>query len=141
MNRSWPRQLVVLVIGILFGVLLVKGRAASWYRIQEMFWFGSFQLFGIIGSAILVAGLGILLIRRWQVRTLQGQTIAIADKPQDRGQWIGGALFGTGWALAGVCPGPMYALLGAEGTPALVVLTSALFGAWSYGVLKPRLPH
>ncbi|MFM1884916.1 MAG: hypothetical protein RL026_73 [Pseudomonadota bacterium] len=141
MNRLLARNLAVLLLGVGFGILLVKGRIASWYRIQEMFWFEGFHLYGVIGSALAVAATGVWLIRRSGARTLRGETITIPAKPVDHGNWIGGLIFGIGWALVGACPGPVYALLGAVGAPALLILLSALAGAWAYGALKPRLPH
>ena len=55
--------------------------------------------------------------------------------------WLGGSIFGLGWALVGACPGPLFALVGGGVSVALVVLASALLGTWSYGALRPRLPH
>jgi uncharacterized protein len=141
MNGTVSRYLAVLLVGVCFGILLVKGRLASWYRIQEMFWFGSVHMYGVILSALVVATAGVQLIRRIGVRSMQGDAVVIPAKPSDRGQWIGGLLFGMGWALVGTCPGPIYALLGAEGFNALLVLLAAISGAFAYGALKPRLPH
>lgn len=141
MNRVGLRYFWVFLAGLTFGVLLIKGRIASWSRIQEMFWFESFHMYGVIISAIAVAMMGVYLVRRFDVRTLKGESIAIASKTSDRGQLFGGLLFGAGWAITGACPGPMYALLGSEGLPAFLMLLSAIAGAWVYGALKPRLPH
>ncbi|MCD0164816.1 YeeE/YedE family protein [Deinococcus sp. 12RED42] len=129
-------------MGVYFGVILVKSEAASWYRIQEMFRFEAFHMFGLIGSAVVTGLLTTWLLRRSGARSLDGQTITVA--PKERG-WtryvLGGATFGVGWGLAGVCPGPVFALLGAGEWPMLVVLGFALLGTWLYGALREHLPH
>ncbi|MFN4249523.1 YeeE/YedE family protein [Deinococcus sp.] len=131
-----------LLMGVYFGVILVKSEAASWYRIQEMFRFEAFHMYGLIGSAVLTGLLTTWLLRRSGARSLDGQTITVA--PKERG-WtryvLGGATFGVGWGLAGVCPGPVFTLLGAGVWPMLVVLGFALIGTWLYGALREHLPH
>lgn len=135
--------LVYLAFGILFGVVLVKSQVVSWFRIQEMFRFDSFHMYGIIGMAVVVAGLGVQLIKRLGLRTLHGEAIEIAPKEWGGGYryWIGGTLFGLGWALLGACPGPIFALLGGGITVMAVALLSALAGTWAYAYLRPHLPH
>ena len=135
--------LIYLGMGTLFGIILVKGEVVSWFRIQEMFRFQAFHMYGIIGSAIAVAGGSIAVLRRARATTIRGKPIAVADKPMNRGanQILGGTVFGVGWGLLGACPGPIYALVGAGITPVAVALLSAAAGAWAYGHLKPYLPH
>ena len=132
-----------LLIGAFFGVVLVKSEVVSWFRIQEMFRFDSFHMYGIIGSAVVVAAVSLQLIKRLGLRTLDGQEIRIAPKEWGRGTryWLGGTLFGFGWALLGACPGPIFALLGSGISVMLVALAAALAGTWTYGYLRPRLPH
>lgn len=130
-----------LLVGILFGVVLTKSEAVSWYRIQEMFRFQSFHMYGIIGSAIVVAMTSILIIKKYKIPSLGGEAINIPDKQFNKGSIIGGTIFGMGWALAGACPGPLYALLGSGYALILVVILSALLGTWVYSYLRPRLPH
>ena len=129
-------------IGILLGLTLYKSEAVSWYRIYEMFHFQSFHMFGIIFSAIAV-GLGyVQLIKRMHLRSIEGKEIEIRDKDKSVPRYlIGGIIFGLGWALAGVCPGPMFILLGSGYTVLIVFLASAMFGTFMYGVLRKRLPH
>jgi uncharacterized membrane protein YedE/YeeE len=135
--------LLYLGMGTLFGVILVLSEVVSWFRIQEMFRFQAFHMYGIIGSAVVVAGGSIALLRRAGARTLRGEPITISDKPMHRGtnQILGGIAFGIGWGLLGACPGPIYALIGAGIGPVVVGLMSAMVGAWTYGHLKPYLPH
>jgi len=140
---SWTDAVIYLAMGTLFGVILVKSEVVSWFRIQEMFRFQAFHMYGVIGSAVAVAGLSIALLRRFEATTLRGESISIDPKPFGRGvnQIAGGTLFGLGWGLLGACPGPIYALIGAGATPLVVGLLSAMAGAWAYGHLKPFLPH
>jgi uncharacterized membrane protein YedE/YeeE len=129
--------------GLLFGLVLVKAEVVSWFRIQEMFRFQAFHMYGIIASAILVAGVSLAALRRLGVRARDGSRIALEPKPMGGGYryWMGGTLFGVGWALTGACPGPLFALLGAGVSVIVVPILAALAGTWVYGALRPRLPH
>jgi len=127
--------------GILFGILLVKAEVISWFRIQEMFRLQSFHMFGVIGSAVVTGILSLQLIKRFKVRTLDGDPIVIEDKTFHKGQIYGGLLFGFGWAVTGACPGPLFALIGSGATAVAVILFSAILGTWTYGLLRERLPH
>jgi uncharacterized protein len=136
-----------LVLGVYLGVVFVQSEVVSWFRIQEMFRFHAFHMYGIIGTAVAVAGLSVWLIRRLGVRTVSGDPIRLASKewgtsgvPGAR-YWLGGTLFGMGWALLGACPGPVFALLGAGVTVLVVPLAAALAGTWAYAALRPSLPH
>lgn len=135
--------LTYVLLGIFFGIVLVKSEVVSWFRIQEMFRFQSFHMYGILGSAIAVAAGSVLLIKRFNVKTTYGEPITIKQKAWSRGysQIIGGTIFGLGWALLGACPGPLYALIGSGVTVMGVALLSAVAGTWVYGTLRPRLPH
>jgi uncharacterized protein len=130
-------------LGSLFGIVLIKSEVVSWFRIQEMFRFHSFQMYGVIGSAVAVAALSVALLKRFGVRTVTGEPIAIPAKELGKGYryWIGGTIFGVGWALTGACPGPLFALLGSGVTVFAVAVASALAGTWLYGFFRPRLPH
>ena len=131
-----------LLLGTFFGFITIKSEIASWYRIQEMFRFDSFHMFGVIGSAIPVAAFSLWLLRRARRRSASGELISIPPKDRSFVRYAaGGTLFGLGWALAGACPGPMLALAGAGHWPILVVLAGAVLGTYLYGVLRPRLPH
>jgi uncharacterized protein len=134
--------IVYLIIGTLFGIVMFKSEAASWFRIYEMFQFGSFHMYGIIGSALILGIIGIQLMKRFKVKAISGEPLSL--KPKDLG-WkrylIGGTIFGLGWALSGACPGPMYVLLGAGYPSILIVIIGALLGTFLYGILRKKLPH
>lgn len=129
-------------IGILFGVVMYKSEAASWFRIYEMFHFDAFHMYGIIGSALFTGIVGVALIKRKGLKDFFGQPIEIAAKERGFSRYLfGGMIFGLGWALAGACPGPIYTLIGAGYLPVVIVLGGALVGAFLYGLLRKRLPH
>jgi len=135
------KNLKYLFIGIIFGVALTKGEAVSWYRIQEMFRFESFHMYGIFMTAVPIGALGIFLIKKFNIKTLQGETVIIAKKPYHHGVIIGGLIFGFGWALTGACPGPLYALIGAGYSVTIITLLSAMLGVWSYALVLRYLPE
>jgi uncharacterized membrane protein YedE/YeeE len=130
-------------LGCLFGIVLIKSEAVSWFRIQEMFRFQSFHMYGLLISAAVVAGLSLAFLRLAGVPTLGGEPISVAPRTLGKGHryWIGGTLFGVGWALTGACPGPLFALSGAGLSVYVVAALSALAGTWVYGYLRPNLPH
>lgn len=130
-------------LGTLFGIVLTKSEVISWFRIQEMFRFQSFHMYGIMASAVAVAFTGVQLIRRLGITSMRGEPIAVPAKVMGRGTryWAGGTLFGLGWAMVGACPGPLFALVGNGVSVMLVAIGSALVGTWAYGMLRDRLPH
>ncbi|WP_367769533.1 DUF6691 family protein [Flavobacterium sp. WC2421] len=136
------KVLKYLLVGFVFGIVLTKSEAVSWYRIYEMFQFQSFHMYGIIMVAIGTGVIGIQIIKRKNIKDIKGRPIEIVDKePGSIRYWVGGILFGLGWALVGACPGPIYILLGAGFWSILIVLFGALFGTYLYGVFKDKLPH
>jgi uncharacterized membrane protein YedE/YeeE len=131
-----------LLVGIFFGIVLVKSEAVSWYRIYEMFKFQSFHMYGIIGSAVSLGILFIWLFKKFKVRSTEGQEIDLVPKDKGVVRYIlGGTIFGLGWALAGACPGPMYILVGTGIFSMLIVIAAALLGTFAYGLLQKKLPH
>lgn len=131
-----------LLIGILFGIIMTKSEAISWYRIQEMFRFQAFHMYGIIGSALVVGVLIVQFIKRRRLKSIEGEVIQFQDKQFSIWRYLlGGSIFGLGWALTGACPGPMYTLLGNGFTVFIVVIASALLGTFVYGLLRDTLPH
>lgn len=132
-----------LFAGIFFGFVLVQAEVVSWFRIQEMFRFESFHMFGVIGMAVLVGMISIQLIKRFNLKDVDGNIMTTANK--DSSQWrryiMGGSLFGMGWALTGACPGPLFALAGAGYSIIFVPIVGALAGTYVYGLAKDKLPH
>ena len=139
-----PTKLIPYVaLGAAFGFLLVEAEVVSWFRIQEMFRFEAFHMYGVIGAAVVTAAMSLLVIKRLGLRSPDGQLLALEPKTVGSGvrYLAGGSMFGLGWALTGACPGPLVALVGAGVPVMLVTILSALVGTWTYGRLRPRLPH
>lgn len=131
-----------ILVGILLGITLYKSETVSWFRIYEMFRFQSFQLYGIIGSAVVAGMLIVQVVKKRHLNTIDGQEIAIRDKSMSIPRYLlGGFIFGMGWALAGACPAPMFILMGSGCTVLIVYLVAAMTGTYLYGVLRKKLPH
>lgn len=131
-----------LIVGILFGIVMAKSQALSWYRIQEMFRFQSFHMYGIIGTAVVLGVIGTALIKRFNWKDVQGNPIYFA--PKEKSLWrylLGGNIFGLGWALSGACPGPMVVNIGYGFISFIVVVFFAVIGTYLYGVFQSKLPH
>lgn len=136
------KTLKYILVGFVFGMVLTKSEAVSWYRIYEMFLFQSFHMYGIIMVAIATGVIGLQIIKRKQLKNAEGDVIQIAEKEKGSFRyWIGGLFFGLGWALVGACPGPIFILLGAGFLPVIFILIGALLGTFIYGLIKDNLPH
>jgi uncharacterized membrane protein YedE/YeeE len=135
------KYLKYLVVGIFFGIVLSKAEVIYWWRIREMFLFKSFHMYGIIGSAVLVGMVSVWCIKRFQIKTIAGEEVKIVPKTYHKGYFLGGTLFGLGWALTGACPGPMFVLLGNGYTVFSVTILFALLGTFTYGLVRNKLPH
>ena len=135
------KNIKYLFIGIFFGIILIKSEAISWFRIQEMFHFRSFHMYGLMMSAIATGMLSLFIIRKLKLKTIEGEPVVVEPKKFSKGNIFGGLLFGFGWALTGACPGPLYALTGAGVYVMSAVLLAAVAGTWVYGKIIEKLPH
>jgi uncharacterized membrane protein YedE/YeeE len=136
------KYIIHLLIGIFFGIVLLKAEVISWFRIQEMFRFHSFHMYGIIGSAVVVGIISIFLIKVFRIKTLSGKEVNLNPKPvMKTANFFGGMIFGFGWALTGACPAPIYALIGSGAYVFILVLISAYVGTYVYAVVRSKLPH
>ena len=131
-----------LVYGVVFGIIMTKSEAISWYRIQEMFLFQSFYMYGIIMTAIAFGTLFVFLIKKTKMKDLDGNPIEIMPKQMGYKRYLfGGIIFGIGWSMTGACPGPLYVLIGNGYLCFIFVILCAIFGTFLYGVLRDKLPH
>ncbi|EOR96701.1 hypothetical protein ADIARSV_0124 [Arcticibacter svalbardensis MN12-7] len=136
------KGLKFIIAGILFGVIMSKSEAISWYRIQEMFRFQSFHMYGIIGTAVIIGTVAVFLIKKFKIKDTEGNQIVFQDKQKSWPRYIiGGSIFGLGWALTGACPGPMFVNIGYGYWSMLIVIFGSLLGTYLYGVIKDKLPH
>jgi len=140
-EESWVDNLKYLVVGILFGIVFVKAEIISWFRIQEMFRLQSFHMYGVIGSAVVVGMISVLLIKKFNIKTMDGEEVIFHPKKFQKGQVIGGLIFGLGWAITGACPGPLFAQIGSGYVVVIATLLSAIAGTWTYGLLRDKLPN
>lgn len=136
------KGLKFIVLGLVFGIVLSKAEVISWFRIQEMFRFQSFHMYGVIGSAVLLGMLMVFAIKKMGLKDYTGQIIEIKDKAKNyKAALLGGFTFGLGWALVGACPGPLYILVGHGYWSVWLIIAGALLGTYLYGVIKSKLPH
>lgn len=140
-GEGFVGSLKYLAVGVLLGIVFTKSEIISWFRIQEMFRLQSFHMYGVIGTAVLVATISTLLIKKFNIKTIYGEQVVFSNRPFHKGNIIGGLLFGFGWALTGACPGPLYALVGNGFFVFVIAIFSALLGTYVYGLLKDKLPH
>ncbi|MCX2575183.1 DUF6691 family protein [Pedobacter sandarakinus] len=131
-----------IIAGTIFGIIMNKSEAVSWYRIQEMFRFQSFHMYGIIGTAVVLGIIAVRLIKKFNVKDATGSAIVFHEKDKAYTKYIlGGIIFGLGWALTGACPGPMFVNLGSGYAGMAIVIIGALLGTYLYGTVKNKLPH
>lgn len=140
-SESWADNIKYLVVGILFGIVFVKAEIISWFRIQEMFRLQSFHMYGVIGSAVVVGMISVFLIKKFNIKTMDGEEVVFHPKKFQKGQVIGGLIFGLGWAITGACPGPLFAQIGSGYVVVIATLLSAIAGTWTYGLLRDKLPN
>jgi uncharacterized protein len=139
--HPWWYNFKYALVGLLFGVVFIKAEIVSWYRMQEMFRFESFHMYGVIGTAVMIGTLSVFLIKKLKIRTIYGESVNFHGKSYNKGQIYGGLMFGFGWAMTGACPGPLFAQIGTGVMATGVPLLSAIAGTWVYGYFRERLPH
>ena len=139
--HPWWYNLKYTLVGIIFGVAFVKAEIVSWFRIQEMFQATSFHMYGVIGTAVVVAAISVFVIKKFRLKSIYGEEIHIEDKSFNKGNIYGALIFGIGWAITGACPGPLFAQIGAGFGVVTVTLFSAIAGTWVYGRFRDKLPH
>jgi uncharacterized membrane protein YedE/YeeE len=140
-QRPFWHDIQYVIMGMLFGIILIKSEVISWFRIQEMFRLQSFHMYGVIGSAVAVGALSVWIIKKFNIKTIMGEPIVFSDKTFNKGQVYGGVLFGFGWAMTGACPGPLFAQLGYGSTVTVFTLFMAVVGTWVYGRFREKLPQ
>ena len=134
--------IISLVIGIYFGIVLTESQAVSWYRIQEMFYFKSFHMYGLLGSAIATGAISLWIIKKFNIKSINNNPIEVKEKPfQWKANFGGGLIFGLGWGLTGACSAPLFITIGLDWKIGLILLIGALIGTYLYALLKDKIPH
>lgn len=141
LKQPWWHNLKYLLAGTMFGIVLVKAEAISWFRMQEMFRLQSFHMYGVLGSAVITGIISVQIIKRFKIKTIYGEPVSLPEKKFNKGQIFGGLMFGFGWALTGACPGPLFAQIGTGLSVVIVTMLSAIAGTWVYGLVRDKLPH
>ncbi|MCS6822213.1 MAG: YeeE/YedE thiosulfate transporter family protein [Microscillaceae bacterium] len=141
LKHPWWYNFKYMLVGIIFGIVFVKAEIISWFRIQEMFQLTSFHMYGVIGTAVIVGMISVAIIKKTKAKSIYGEPITLDNKTFNKGQIIGGLIFGLGWGITGACPGPLYAQMGAGFGVVAVTFLSAVLGTWVYGYLRDKLPH
>ena len=131
-------MLLYVFLGTIFGFILSRSGAADYNLIQSTFLFERFQLYGIIGTAVALTAPGLWGLKRFG-HTVTGRPLEIELKPPHRGNVIGGLLFGVGWSMAGMCPGPIFVNIGEGKIYAVAALAGALVGAGVFGTIYSRI--
>lgn len=139
--HPWWYNFKYTIVGIIFGIIFVKAEIISWFRIQEMFQLSSFFMYGVIGTAVVVGAISVSIIKKLNLKSIYGEQIHIEDKKFNKGQIYGALIFGTGWAITGACPGPLFAQFGSGFSVIIVTIISAIIGTWVYGKFRDKLPH
>lgn len=139
--HPWWYNLKYTLVGIIFGIIFVKAEIISWFRIQEMFQLTSFFMYGVIGTAVAVGAVSVFTIKKLGLKSIYGETITFENKEANKGQIYGALIFGTGWAITGACPGPLFAQLGSGFSVVIITIISAITGTWIYGKFREKLPH
>lgn len=134
-------KILTLLVGVWFGVILVKSEVVSWQQINDMFYFRSAYMYLVIASAVVVGAISVFILRRAEARTIEGGAIVIQKKPFHKGVIFGGTIFGMGWAITGACPGPIYAQIGSGTLLAISTFLGAIMGMYLYALLQQKLPH
>jgi uncharacterized membrane protein YedE/YeeE len=140
-KHPWWYNFKYTAVGIIFGIAFTKAEIVSWFRMQEMFRMESFHMYGVIGTAVVIGMISVQIIKRFNIKTIYGENITFHDKKFNKGNIIGGLIFGLGWAMTGACPGPLYAQIGTGALVVVVTLVSAVAGTWVYGYVREQLPH
>ncbi len=136
------RFILTLVLGFAFGWVLIASQAISWFRIQEMFHFDSFHMFGLLFSAIGTAAIGLAVIKKFKVKSVRGNEIVVTPKPVEwKANALGGLFFGMGWGLSGACSAPLYILIGIHWKIGLALFVGAMAGVYLYAFTEKKLPR
>lgn len=125
--------IIAFATGLLFGTGLVLSGMTTPANITAFLdiagdWDPSLAV--VMATAILVAAPAFFWMRKKQ-QTLLGDTCALSNKrPLDKHLFIGSAIFGVGWGLSGICPGPGLIMVASGSVGALLFVLAMSLGMW-----------
>lgn len=131
--HSLKDTLAVIAAGALFGFGLALSGMIRPEVVLSFLQFQDWGLMLVMGGAFMVALAAYQLFPRFRAAPLLGGAFEGHTARMSRNTFAGSALFGVGWGLSGVCPGPAIAGLGAGNLQMLWVLLGLAAGAWLHG--------
>ena len=130
---------LVLVGGLIFGFGLAYSHMARPEVVLAFLQFTDFGLLFVMFGAAIVTGLTFAVVPRLRDSApLNGAPYGRRLKSFDRNVLVGGAIFGVGWGLSGICPGAAYASIGIGNVTILWAITGMFAGAYLQGVWRSR---
>ena len=130
---------LILVGGLVFGFGLAYSHMARPEVVLDFLQFEDFGLVFVMFGGAAVTGVTFILAPRLLGRApLTGDRFERRLKPFDRNVLVGGAIFGVGWGLSGICPGAAYASLGIGNVTILWALAGMFVGAYLQGYWRSR---
>jgi uncharacterized membrane protein YedE/YeeE len=130
-------NIIGLFMGALFGFLMSRAGATTFDNHANMFLFIDFQLMEVIATAVVVAMIGVFLLKKFHITAIStGQPVDFVKKPYQQGLIAGAFLFGVGWAMTAACPGTVPAMIAEGKISAFFTLAGLLIGTVAYGILQ-----
>ncbi|MFB6077990.1 MAG: DUF6691 family protein [Halarchaeum sp.] len=126
--------------GLVFGLGLAISGMARPEVVLDFLQFDDFGLLFVMGGAAVVTGVAFFVATRYLDRApLTASEYTRRLKSFDRNVVLGGAIFGVGWGLSGICPGAAYASFGIGNYPILWAVGGMFLGAYAQGFVRSRL--
>ena len=131
---------VALLTGVLFGFGLAYSAMVKPEVVLSFLRFQDFGLLLVLGGAVMVTAIAYRVLPRIMARPAFGDAFGRHPSEMNRRTMGGAALFGVGWGLSGVCPGPAIAGLGVGNWPLLLAIGGMFAGAYVQGLLASARP-
>lgn len=126
-----------LLMGIAFGFFMSHAGATTYDYHAKMFLFQDFQLLIVIAMAVVIAMIGVTLMKKFHVTAIAtGAEVDFVKKPYQKGLIAGAMLFGIGWGMTASCPGTIPAMIGEGKIAGIFALIGLLIGTMAYGILQ-----
>lgn len=131
-----------LMMGVAFGFFMSHAGATTYDFHAKMFLFEDFQLMIVIGVAVVVAMMGVAIMKHFHVTAIAtGQEVDFVKKPYQKGLMVGALLFGIGWGMTASCPGTIPAMMGEGKVAGFFAFFGLLVGTTAYGILQSYIQY